>query len=93
MNESDKIFKIGMSVCIVVLIITILFQVLYRDQNRKIKKINKRMKEINRLTEIKQAKFSQFVSNDNLHIIVKSLNLNYERLNFDKVINIGDLDK
>ena len=93
MNESDKIFKIGMIVFIVVLIITILFQVLYRDQNRKIKKINKRMKEVNRLTEIKQAKFSQFVSNDNLHIIVKSLNLNYERLNFDKVINIGDLDK
>ena len=93
MNESDKIFKIGMIVFIVVLIITILFQVLYRDQNRKIKKINKRMKEVNRLTEIKQAKFSQFVSNDNLHIIVKSLNLNYERLNFDKVINICDLDK
>lgn len=93
MNESDKIFKIGMIVFIVVLIITILFQVLYRDQNRKIKKINKRMKEVNRLTEIKQAKFSQFVSNDYLHIIVKSLNLNYERLNFDKVINIGDLDK
>ncbi len=93
MNESDKIFKVGMIVFIVVLIITILFQVLYRDQNRKIKKINKRMKEVNRLTEIKQAKFSQFVSNDNLHIIVKSLNLNYERLNFDKVINIGDLDK
>jgi len=93
MNETDKIFKIGMIVFIVVLIITILFQVLYRDQNRKIKKINKRMKEVNRLTEIKQAKFSQFVSNDNLHIIVKSLNLNYERLNFDKVINIGDLDK
>lgn len=93
MNESDKIFKVGMIVFIVVLIITILFQVLYRDQNRKIKKINKRMKEVNRLTEIKQAKFSQFVSNDNLHTIVKSLNLNYERLNFDKVINIGDLDK
>ena len=72
MNESDNFFKVGIISFILVLIITILLQVLYRDQNRVIKKINNRMKEVNRLTEIKSAKFSQFVSSDNLYKILKN---------------------
>lgn len=91
MNEDEKMFKWGLGLAMLVLMLTAALQVCYRAQNRTRGNVHKEIVKIQQEIAIADTNFSSYVGNDILRNLVISIYPKVEVITFNKSIAIEDL--
>lgn len=90
-DESEKIFKLGLGLAMLVFLLTAALQVCYRTQNRSRARIHKDIVKVQQDIAIADASFSAYVGNEILRDMVVSVYPKAEVITFNKSVKSDEL--
>ncbi|MCR4917592.1 MAG: hypothetical protein K5912_01450 [Alphaproteobacteria bacterium] len=91
MNEDEKIFRIGMWLFVIVLVLTFGLQVCYRAQNRERNRVHHEIVQTQKDIAIAQTNFSAYVRLGVLKNMVSGIVPNAEVISFQKSVEIDKI--
>ena len=91
MNEDEKMFRIGIGMLIVMVVVTVALQVCYRAQNRERERVRRDIIQTQQDIAVAQAKFASLVRPESLRNLVSGTVPHAEVISVHKSVEIGEL--
>ena len=91
MNEDEKMFRIGIGMLIVMVVVTVALQVCYRAQNRERERVRRDIIQTQQDIAVAQAKFASLVRPESLRNLVSGTVPHAEVISFHKSVEISEL--
>jgi hypothetical protein len=91
MNEDEKMFRIGLAMFVLMIIVTVALQVCYRTQNTERKRVRAQIVQTQQEIAVAQANFASQVRPESLRNLVSGVVPRAEAISFSKSVDVQDL--
>lgn len=91
MRDDEKMFNLGLTMFMVVVLLIVFLQVCYRTQNSELNHIHNTIETLQQETENAETKFSALSSADFLRSVVMRAKPKSETVSFSKTVHINNI--